>query len=159
MEKGDNAGLLPFCGRSPGARSKVLASLVLLVVLSVQWRAFADAPSWQFAPRRAGSVLIEGGWMVDLPLGEIHASPEFRFPLQLIYHNARTDQGGFGAQWFCPQLESRVLPREQGLLVWTMPSGGMIGLFAAENRANKYSDRGGGVHSQNQRRAHHHLQS
>jgi hypothetical protein len=53
---------------------------------------------------------------VEYSLGQINASPEFSFPLQLIYRNNREQAGMFGSQWWCPQLESTVLPRGPGVL-------------------------------------------
>ena len=44
----------------------------------------------------------------------------------------------FGSQWWCPQLESTVLPRGEGVLLWTMPSGGMVGLKEDGRRAGDF---------------------
>jgi YD repeat-containing protein len=82
--------------------------------------------------------LHEGGWTVEYSLGQINASPEFSFPLQLIYRNNREQAGMFGSQWWCPQLESTVLPRGRGVLVWTMPSGGMVGFKEDGRRAGDF---------------------
>ena len=75
---------------------------------------------------------------MEYSLGQISATPEFTFPLQLIYRNNREQTGMFGSQWWCPQLESTVLPRGRGVIVWTMPSGGMMGFKADERRANEF---------------------
>jgi hypothetical protein len=83
-------------------------------------------------------VLHEGGWTVEYSLGQINASPEFSFPLQLIYRNNREQAGMFGSQWWCPQLESTVLPRGPGVLVWTMPSGGAVGFKEDGRRAGDF---------------------
>jgi len=64
--------------------------------------------------------------MVDYTLGTVNACPEFNFPLQLVYLTTRSQQGMFGSGWFCPQLESSILPVGKGVLLWTMPSGGQI---------------------------------
>jgi len=96
------------------------------------------SPSWVFNPQQAGRALYQGGWTAEYSLGNINASPEFSFPLQLIYLNSRPQKGMFGAQWFCPQLESSVVPKGAGFLVWTMPSGGMMGFKADTRRAAEY---------------------
>jgi hypothetical protein len=75
---------------------------------------------------------------VEYLLGQVNASPEFSFPLQLIYRNNREQAGMFGSQWWCPQLESTVLPRGPGVLVWTMPSGGMVGFKEDGRRAGHF---------------------
>lgn len=111
-----------------------------VLFLSVAWLSSADgaSPDWAFTPSKAGRALHEGGWMVEHQLGQVNASPEFSFPLQLIYRNNREQQGLFGSQWWCPQLESTVLPRGRGVVVWTMPSGGVVGLFEDPKRAGEY---------------------
>ncbi|MFN7141735.1 MAG: hypothetical protein ACK4UN_20630, partial [Limisphaerales bacterium] len=103
--------------------------LVTFGILLFEWdSAVAASPAtWTFAPSKVGRALHEGGWTVEYSLGQINASPEFSFPLQLIYRNNRDQQGMFGSRWWCPQLESTVLPQGRGILVWTMPSGGMVG--------------------------------
>jgi hypothetical protein len=98
----------------------------------------ASPATWTFAPSKVGRALHEGGWTVEYLLGQVNASPEFSFPLQLIYRNNREQAGMFGSQWWCPQLESTVLPRGPGVLVWTMPSGGMVGFKEDERRAGDF---------------------
>jgi len=49
----------------------------------------AASPAWNFQPRKVGNALVDGGWSLDFPLGEINASPEFSFPLQLVYLSNR----------------------------------------------------------------------
>ncbi len=85
-----------------------------------------------------GKALYSGGWKVDYPLGEVNLSNEFQFPLQLIYMTGRTQEGLFGSQWFCPQLESSILPAGQGYLIWTMPSGGQVAFGEDESRKGEY---------------------
>lgn len=103
----------------------------------------AGAVERRFAPARVGAVLPEGGWAIDRTIGGIEASPEFAFPLQLVYLTSRSQRGLLGDQWFCPQLESNLIPRGKDLLVWTFPSGGVIGLFAERNRASCFIDQSG----------------
>ena len=88
--------------------------------------AAASPAPWTFNPPTAGRALQSGGWMVEYRLGSINASPEFSFPLQLIYLTTRTQEGLFGHGWFSPQLESSLIPVGKGALVWTMPSGGQM---------------------------------
>ena len=98
------------------------------------------AVEWEFKPPRVGSVVPPSAWMVDRPLATVTISPEFTFPLQLVYFSSRSERGAFGDKWFCPQLESTVLPRGKGVLVWTPPSGGVIGLFVKKNNAGHFTD-------------------
>ena len=75
------------------------------------------AAPWTFSPPTAGRALQTGGWTVDYPLGTVNASPEFNFPLQLVYLTTRSQEGLFGSGWFCPQLESSILPVGKGVLL------------------------------------------
>lgn len=121
--------------------SRVLNVTVLVWVLSTALGVPSSRASempWHFRPSKVGRALHEGGWTVEYSLGQINASPEFSFPLQLIYLNNRERQGMFGSQWWCPQLESTVLPRGRGVVVWTMPSGGMVGFREDPKRASDY---------------------
>ena len=120
---------------------------IIAGVLFFNQIAFADNPVWVFQPQHFGAALVEGGWMIERSLGTINVSPEFTFPLQFIYYSARRQRGDFGDQWFCPQMESNVLPKGKGILVWTQPSGGMIGLFEEGGRATYFSDRSGEWHA------------
>lgn len=101
----------------------------------------AHAVEWEFKPMRVGLVLPGSGWAVDRPLASVNISQEFSFPLQLVYLSVRSEKGLFGDQWFCPQLESTVLPRGKNILVWTTPSGNIVGLFTDKGRANVFADR------------------
>ncbi|MCE0499213.1 MAG: hypothetical protein LV481_14835 [Methylacidiphilales bacterium] len=100
----------------------------------------ASAVDWQFNPLRTGRVLDEGGWLQEYNLGSINASPEFNFPLQLVYLNTRANAGLFGPQWYCPQLESSVVPEGAGVFIWQMPSG-TIDVFRVDpNNSTGYFD-------------------
>ena len=99
--------------------------LLLLLAASVTLQA---SPSWEFHPNKTGNVLVEGGWSLEYQLGEINGSREFSFPLQLVYQSTKETKGLLGNQWFCPQLESKLVPKGAGFLIWTMPSGGQVGL-------------------------------
>jgi YD repeat-containing protein len=79
--------------------------------------------------------------MLEYSLGNVSASPEFDFPLQLIYQTQRPQEGLFGSGWFCPQFESSILPSERGYLIWTMPSGDQIGLEQDPKQSNEYRSR------------------
>ncbi|MEI8123047.1 MAG: hypothetical protein WCI20_13480, partial [bacterium] len=98
----------------------------------------AAPPSWSFQPRKVGQALVEGGWSIEYPLGEINASPEFSFSLQLVYLNNRESLGLFGSQWFCPQLESSLVPKGAGFLLWTMPSGGQVAFKPQPKRQDAF---------------------
>jgi YD repeat-containing protein len=99
----------------------------------------AEEPSWEFDPPRLGHLIQSGGWAVDYQIGRISASPDFNFPIQLIYLSSRQDRGCFGDGWFCPQLDTRVIPRGNGVFVWYMPSGGLMGFRTDPKRAGLYS--------------------
>jgi len=106
-----------------------------------------QAVEWESNPPRLGFAVAVANpfgtnWMVERRLAMIAAAPEFTFPLQLFYHSERTQRGEFGDQWFCPQLESTVLPKEKGLLEWKTPQGTSIGLILDESRANYFADPG-----------------
>ncbi len=105
------------------------AAVALLGLLCLVTEIGAAPLDWTFEPQRAGRALYEGGWMQDLLIGGIEASPEFTFPLQLVYLSTREGEGILGPQWFCPQLESSVIPQARGTFVWQMPSGGMMPFF------------------------------
>jgi YD repeat-containing protein len=124
-----------FCCGPICIPSGILAvSLFLLSVSS------ALAVDWQFEPLHCGRVLDEGGWYQQYNLGTVNASPEFNFPLQLVYITTRANSGLFGAQWFCPQLESSVVPEANGVFIWQMPSG-TIDVFRVEpNSTSDYFD-------------------
>lgn len=112
--------------------------LLLLFALVVGSPANAAPPAWSFQPRKVGQALLEGGWSIQYPLGEINASPEFSFPLQLVYWSSRETIGLFGSQWFCPQLESSLVPKGAGFLLWTMPSGGQAGFKPQPKRQDEF---------------------
>jgi len=66
-------------------------------------------------------------------LGQVTPSPEFSFPLQLVYLTSRTGPGLFGSQWFCPQLESSLLPFGRGYMLWNTPANEQIYLRGGES--------------------------
>ena len=100
----------------------------------------ADAPQWQFAPPHLGGAIVGGGWMAQRTLGVVNASPEFTFPLQLVYLSVNTQRGMFGDQWFCPQLESYLLPRGKGQLLWRTPGGGLVLLTVSRVKDFMFAD-------------------
>lgn len=94
---------------------------------------------WSF-PKfgRLGFANFDGTWTVVRPLELIDASPEFQFPLELVYQSAGEEVGLFGPKWSCPQLESRLLPGKLGILVWKMPSGVVVGLYPRKGYSGEY---------------------
>lgn len=98
----------------------------------------ATPPSWSFNPSKVGNALLEGGWELDYPLGDVNASSEFAFKPQLVYLSTRETKGLFGNQWFCPQLESTLIPKGTDFLLWTMPSGGQVGLHTLQGASSEY---------------------
>ena len=114
--------------------------------LVVSFQPIAKAVDWEFKPPRMGlALMVENpngtNWMVERPLAKVNASPELTFPLQFFYHSSRTNRGLFGDQWFCPQLESSVIPKGKNVLAWSPPFGGIMGLFLDESRPFHYVDR------------------
>jgi YD repeat-containing protein len=103
-----------------------------------------DAPAWDFNLPHLGRVLNEGGWFQKYSLGVINASPEFNFPLQLVYLSTREAAGMFGPQWFCPQLESTVIPQGDDAFYWQTMAGNIV-LFrrSDSNDSSIYSDKSG----------------
>jgi YD repeat-containing protein len=81
-----------------------------------------------------GHSIYGGGWALIYPLGGVNASPEVSFPLQLVYQSTQDRSGLFGEHWYCPQLESSVVPRGLGSLLWTTPSGAMVEFRADPRR-------------------------
>ncbi len=124
--------------QAPASSSKRLLAVSLLVLSIAIPRLEAAAPSWTFSPPTTGRALQTGGWTVDYPLGTVNASPEFNFPLQLVYLTTRSQEGLFGSGWFCPQLESSILPVGRGVLLWSMPSGGQVALQQNPDRNSEY---------------------
>jgi hypothetical protein len=117
---------------------KALLASALLFLSAAGTRLEAAAPSWSFSPPTAGRALQTGGWTVNYPLGTVNASPEFNFPLQLVYLTTRSQEGLFGSGWFCPQLESTILPVGKGVLLWTMPSAGQVALQQNPDKNSEY---------------------
>ena len=115
----------------------LLVSLLLASFIGSSPLEAASAP-WTFSPPTAGRALQSGGWTIDYPLGAVNASPEFNFPLQLVYLTTRSQEGLFGSGWFCPQLESFILPVGKGVLLWSMPSGGQIALRQNPDKNSEY---------------------
>lgn len=75
-------------------RSTVTAlSASILIVSSLH----AAGPSWSYNPPAAARVQYSGGWAASYNLGQVSASPEFDFPLQLVYFTGRDQDGLFGS--------------------------------------------------------------
>ena len=123
-------------------RCRISSCIALFCLATLHLQA---ASLWEYAPQRVGRVLQDGkdGWMTEYTLGMVNAGPEFMFPLNLVYLNTRAAKGLFGTQWFCPQLESSLLPRDQGVLVWTQPSGTEIEFLQVAGNANEYASKDG----------------
>ena len=98
----------------------------------------AAPPEWIYNPAAAARAHYSGGWSASCNLGQVNASPEFNFPLQLVYFTGREQDGIFGSQWFCPQLESSLMPVAKGFLLWTMPSGQQTLLEQAKGGQRDY---------------------
>ncbi len=96
---------------------------LILLALTLAVSPVAQAGlSWVYKPPVQGKALLGGGgWKVEYTLGQVSPSPEFTFPLQLVYLSSRTSTGLFGSQWFCPQLESTLLPFGRGYMAWKTP--------------------------------------
>ena len=122
-------GKVAFC-------SKLFVLLALASFANAQLN--AAAPDWTFHPQKVGQALVGGGWSVEYPLGEINASPEFSFPIQLVYVSTRESDGLFGSQWVSPQLESSLVPKGAGFLLWTTCSGGQVALRSQGDRQDSF---------------------
>ena len=133
-----------------------LVTVAAAVIGASSSLAKADSVPWEVSPKHVGRALPGAGWMDIQELGTVNGSPEFTFPLQLIYLSFRGERGFFGDQWFCPQLESNVLPKQKGVLVWQTPerriyrvvSGSVSShhLFDEERGYSRQALRPGGYH-------------
>ena len=113
---------------------------ILTVILSLLSASPASAVDWVYNPPHTGRILDGGGWMQMYTLGTIQASTEFTFPLQLVYLNTRENDGLFGLQWFCPQLESSIVPRGAGTFIWETPSGSIVVFQVEPGHISDYFD-------------------
>jgi YD repeat-containing protein len=118
-------------------------AFLLLVLLAVQVTSQAAPPNFTFSVSKMGNALIDGGWSIDYTIAQVNASPEFSFPLQLVYLSTRDGKGLFGSQWFCPQLESTIVPKGPGILLWTDPSGGQAAFVSKPNRPLEFTSMDG----------------
>ncbi len=120
---------------------ELIAALLFFVLMTVEVP--ADPPPWNFDIPHQGRVLFEGGWFQEYNLGEINVSPEFHFPLQLVYLSTRETVGMFGPQWFCPQLESTVIPQGIGGFIWQTPAGNVVPFRKSTIDTSLYADPSG----------------
>ncbi len=116
---------------------KLLAFVsVFLIVLSAS---AIENLSWENRSLSAGKVdVVTGGYSITKTLAVANLSPEFRMPVQIVYDSLNMKPGVFGDGWRCPQLESRVFPRENGM-EWTSPWGEKIAFFEKEKGKGLYS--------------------
>ena len=109
----------------------------LVFALTLPFVAFAG--QWNYAPEGMGNVpypafsKASGLWNLVLPLGNSKACPDFPLAFQLVYQNQREKGGCLGSQWFCPQFESMLLPKDEKILSWTTPGADEIGLYRQDN--------------------------
>lgn len=108
------------------------------VIFSMMISLGAAQSNWTFPQDGVGSFLPDGTWAVVNTLDQVSLTPEFSFPIQLVYHNANRRSGLFGPQWFSPQLESSLLPGKNGVLIWQTPSGGIVGLHAKRGSSREF---------------------
>mgnify|MGYP002393289946 CR=1 FL=1 len=71
-------------------------------------------------------------------MDQVNATPEFAFPLQLVWRSTNKRSGLFGPGWYCPQLESSLLPGKDQALLWQSPSGRMIALHERKGAPGFY---------------------
>jgi len=100
----------------------------------------AEPLDWSFSPLKLGRVdTVTSAWGIERTLGATRAASEFVMPIQLVYSSKEEASGLLGPQWRSPQLESRLIPVDEGILEWKTPWGASIGLN--ENRDNRrFSD-------------------
>ena len=108
-----------------------------ILILLMPGSLFAEL-DWTFQSDGVGHVLSDASWAVVRPLEYVEASPEFKFPLQLVWHSQNRRKGLFGSKWYCPQLESTLLPGKENTLIWRMPSGKVMGLYARRGNSTEY---------------------
>ena len=114
-------------------------ALLVLALLALQFSSQAAPPNFIYKPSKMGNAVIGGGWSIDYTIAQISASPEFSFPLQLVYLSTREGKGLFGSQWFCPQLESSIVPKGNGVLLWTDPAGGQAAFVSKPIRPLEFT--------------------
>src|ERR1035437_2788567 len=104
--------------------------------------AWADPIQWQSDYLKLGRVDVgQGGWGVERSLGVTRGAAEFAMPIELVYRNTEDTAGLFGPQWRSPQLESRLIPKEKGVLDWKTPWGGEVVLTAdRKDQKGRYAD-------------------
>jgi len=107
---------------------------------------FADPIPWQTPALKIGHVdVADESWGVERVLGVTRAAPELAMPIELVYSNRERGAGLFGPQWRSPQLESRLVPQNDGILEWRAPWGGVVVLHADQivRVAQRFEDASG----------------
>ena len=95
--------------------------------------------NWAQRSLSVGKVdLSSGGYSITRTLAIANFAPELALPIQLVYDSDNSRTGVFGANWFSPQLESRVFPRDDGA-EWLAPWGEAISFFKKENASGYFA--------------------
>ncbi|MFV0415357.1 MAG: RHS repeat-associated core domain-containing protein, partial [Chthoniobacterales bacterium] len=127
--------------RFPAFSSVRVATVLLTCIMSFSLASgAAPAMDWEFKVSGLGRVQPDGSWAVIRKLGRIEASPEFSFPLQLVYRSAGRRVGLFGQKWFCPQLETAILPGKKNVLIWSMPNGRAVAFYPKKGSSREFLD-------------------
>ena len=103
---------------------RVFSCLFLSIFFLMNQVRATDSP-WVFKAPCVGYALKDGGYLWDHGIDALAPSPEFSFPLQLVYSNTMSQKGILGSYWSIPQLDSRILPQDKNWL-WTRPDGTVL---------------------------------
>ncbi|MCF6174932.1 MAG: hypothetical protein L3J71_04145 [Victivallaceae bacterium] len=116
--------------RSRSIRSSVIRNLkpvaVIAIALFIGITASAAKKlnwqhNWKYRALSAGKAdLVTESFTVSRTLGAPNFSPEFKFPVQMIYNSGAERFGMLGYRWRMPQLESRLFPQSKKL-EWITP--------------------------------------
>ncbi len=114
-------------------KRRIIPCLFVVIALLFPFgKLFAQEIVFIASPFSAGKAsLTDDAYYVSRILGEANFSPELRYPVQLLYKSNEAETGLFGYAWECPQLESRAIPRKDGV-EWKTPWGETVRFFTKQ---------------------------
>jgi RHS repeat-associated protein len=120
---------IPRSVRSQVGRN-IVSVMAVVITLSVSLTASAAKKlNWQHRTLSAGKAdLVNQSFNVSRTIGAPNFSPEFKFPVQMVYNSAGKRFGMLGYRWQMPQLESRLFPQAKKL-EWVTPWGEKVYFF------------------------------
>jgi RHS repeat-associated protein len=114
----------------PQVSRKLRPVMAIVITLLVGLTASAAKKlNWQHRTLSAGKAdLVTQSFNVSRTIGAPNFSPEFKFPVQMVYNSAGKRFGIMGYRWQMPQLESRLFPQAKKL-EWVTPWGEKVYFF------------------------------